>query len=95
MNKIFSFLKENNAIGLAIGLILSQNLSKFVNSFTNNMIMPTVIPLLNKIGERYGVKNFEIDAGPIHLKVGNFIQSIIELLMISFVVMWIANYAKK
>lgn len=94
MSQIITFLKQNNAMAIAIGLIMSQNVSKFVNSFTGNMIMPTVNPILDSLGNSYGVKDMEIKTGPFNFKLGNFIESIIELLIITMVVMWFANYAK-
>ena len=54
---------------------------------TYNMIMPTMKPLMDNISKALGIKgNFEVKFGPLHLKLGKFIQSIIQLIIASITV---------
>ena len=93
MNDLLDFLNKNNAIGLAIGGIVAAAITNTLNSFNDNMIIPTVIPLVKKLFNSFGIdEQLEINYKFLHLKIGKFIKSMIHLLITGLIIMYIAKY---
>ena len=84
-----SFLKEfkafavkGNVIDLAVAVIVGGAFGKIVTSIVDNLIMPIVGIFLGGIDFTGRVATF----GSVTLKYGAFIQSIVDFLIIAFII---------
>ncbi|MDD5192755.1 MAG: MscL family protein [Candidatus Nanoarchaeia archaeon] len=85
------FLKEYKVIGLAVALIIGLASVALINSVVNNLIMPIITPFVP--GGAWQTAVFEL--GPIVISWGALLGSIINFIIIAFVVFLIAKYALK
>lgn len=79
------FINRGNVIDLAVGIVIGAAFTTIVNSLVNDLIMPV-------IGIVTGGINFSgltVTVGEAALAYGNFIQTIINFLIIAFAVFWI------
>jgi len=88
------FAMRGNVIDLAVGVIIGGAFGKIVGSLVNDILMPL-------IGLVLGGVNFAeqaIQVGAASVKWGAFVQTIIDFILIAFVIFLIvkaANKAKK
>ncbi|RJP54146.1 MAG: large conductance mechanosensitive channel protein MscL [Anaerolineaceae bacterium] len=85
------FVMRGNVLDLAVGVIIGGAFGKIVGSLVNDVIMPA-------IGLLMGGVNFSELAIAEVIKYGSFIQTIIDFLIIAFVIFLIvraANNMKK
>ena len=83
MRGFIKFIREQGVVGLAVGFILGGAISKLVTSLVNDIVNPILGIILNKAG---GLKSAYIKIGPAKLMWGNFTSSIIDFLVIAFIV---------
>ncbi|MBP3059541.1 large conductance mechanosensitive channel protein MscL [Texas Phoenix palm phytoplasma] len=84
------FINKGDVIKLSVAFILSQLFSKIVTSLTSDIIMPPINLLFSKT---YSLKGLRLHlSGDIFINYGNFIQSILEFLMVSFIFYVIFSY---
>ncbi len=90
------FVMRGNVIDLAIGIIIGGAFGKIVASFVNEMLMPVVGLLLGKVdfknlfipldGNSYATLAEAQAAGAATLNYGSFISTVIDFLIIAFVI---------
>ena len=90
------FAMRGNVIDLAIGVIIGGAFGKIVSSFVGDVIMPLIGLLLGKInfanlffnlsGEGYTSLAVAQEAGAPTLNYGLFINSIVDFLIVAFVI---------
>ncbi len=90
------FVMRGNVIDLAIGIIIGGAFGKIVASFVNEVLMPVVGLLLGKVdfknlfialdGNSYATLAEAQAAGAATLNYGSFISTIIDFLIIAFVI---------
>ena len=85
------FLREYKVIGLAVALIIGLASVALVNSVVNNLVMPIITPFVP--GGEWQSATFSI--GPIVIGWGALLGSIINFVIIAFLVFLIAKYALK
>ena len=85
------FLKEYKVIGLAVALIIGLASVALINSVVNNLIMPIITPFIP--GGAW--QTATVSLGPIVIGWGALLGSIINFVIIAFVVFLIAKYALK
>lgn len=85
------FLKEYKVIGLAIAFIMAVAATTLVQSLVNNIIMPIVTPFIP--GGAWQQATFNL--GPIVISWGAFLSSLINFIVLAFVVFLLAKYALK
>lgn len=79
------FATKGNVIDLAVGVIIGGAFNKIVSSLVNDMIMPLLGLLMGGINFAHLQKNFTgLHGVEITLNYGQFIQSIVDFLIISF-----------
>lgn len=81
------FINRGNVIDLAVGIVIGAAFTAIVNSLVNDLIMPIIGIItggINFTGLSYTV-------GEAALMYGNLIQSIINFLIIAFVVFWLVK----
>ena len=81
------FLNEYKVMGLAVGIIIGLAATALVTSLVNNIIMPLVSIILPK-GDW---ETIVLAIGPANLLVGAFLASLINFIIIAFVVFLISK----
>ncbi len=77
-----AFIARGNVIDLAVGVIIGGAFTTIVTSLTNNLINPLIGLFLGKID----LSNLMVKVGGATFKYGAFINSIINFLIVAFVV---------
>jgi len=95
-NDFKEFIKRGNVMDLAVGVIIGGAFGKIVSSATDDLIMPIISLVTGKIdfanlfyafdGKSYATLAEAKKAGGSVLAYGNFITSIINFLIIAFVI---------
>jgi len=90
------FAMRGNVMDMAIGIVLGGAFAKIVGSFVSDMLMPIVSKLLGGVdftsrfvdmsGTAYETLAAAEEAGAAVMKYGNFIQTIIDFLIIAFAI---------
>ncbi|MBU5269724.1 large-conductance mechanosensitive channel protein MscL [Clostridium cochlearium] len=79
------FAVKGNAIDLAVGVVIGGAFGKIVTSLVNDIIMPIVGLLLGKVNfNTLSLTVTSIDGSEIVLKYGQFIQSVVDFIIIAF-----------
>lgn len=82
---------RGNVLDLAIGVIIGAAFSAIVNSLVADIITPLIVSLTSQAA----IGDLAIQVGAATLTYGNFIQAIIDFLIIAFVVFIIIKSANK
>ncbi len=82
------FAVKGNMVDLAVGVIIGGAFNKIVTSLVDNVLMPPIGILLG--GKDFSKLAFTLKAGegdipPVMLKYGMFINSMVDFLIIAFV----------
>lgn len=85
------FILRGNVIDLAVGVIIGSAFTAIVTSFTKNLISPLLGLFLGKIN----FSKWVVTVGGAQFKFGNFINSIIDFLIIAFVIFLMVKLINK
>ena len=94
-----AFVRDNNIVAIAIAGILSRHISEIINSFAEHI----VLPVINKDGDKDGVKditdvkNIIFSVGGMEFKIGKFTIDFLKFAMviiILFIVLMVLNKIK-
>lgn len=77
-----NFIARGNVVDLAVGMIIGSAFTAIVTSLVSNLINPLIGMFLGKIN----LSNLMIKVGSAEFKYGEFINSIINFIIIAFVV---------
>ena len=90
------FIMHGNVMDLAIGIIIGAAFGKIVTSFVNDILMPPIGLLLGNVdfanlfinlsGGRYDTLKAAKDAGAATINYGVFIATVIDFLVVAFVI---------
>jgi len=96
-----AFILRGSVLDLAIGVIIGGAFGGVVNSLVNDVIMPPIGLLLGKVnftslfvpldGKQYASLNAAKDAGAATLNYGQFINTIINFLIIAIVIFFVVR----
>jgi large conductance mechanosensitive channel len=99
------FVTRGNVLDLAVGIIIGAAFGAIVTSFVNDILMPPVSLILGGIdftnlfitlrGASAPTLKAAKDAGAITFNYGNFIQQIVNFLIVAFGVFLIVQQANK
>lgn len=92
-SNFFNFLKNKNILSLGLAFIISMN----VNKLSNDFITSIVSPLINRIfGTESDIelKDRKITIFGITFLIGNFINSLIQFIVILYIVYWIYTFTE-
>ena len=78
--KEFAF--KGDVVDLAIGIVIGAAFSAIIKSFVDNLINPIVGALL---GGKHALDGLAISMGPIKLTYGAFLSSVLNFLIVAFV----------
>ena len=85
------FIMRGNVLDLAVGVIIGAAYSAIVNSLVSDIITPLIVSLTSQAA----IGDLAIQIGAATLTYGNFIQAIIDFLIIAFVLFMIIKSANK
>ena len=76
------FISRGNVIDMAVGIIVGAAFTSIVKSLVNNLVDPLIGIFVGKID----LSNLVLTIGDAQFKYGSFLNSVINFLIISFVV---------
>ncbi|QBP18707.1 large-conductance mechanosensitive channel protein MscL [Acetilactobacillus jinshanensis] len=79
------FISRGNVVDMAVGVIIGGAFTGIVKSLTKNLINPLIGLFMGKVD----FSSIKFSVGQANFQVGNFINSIINFLIIAFVVFMI------
>lgn len=105
MGEFKKFLAQGNVMDLAIGVIIGAAFGKIVNSLVNDILMPLIGLVMKGVnvtqqfialdGNTYLTIEEAKTKGAAVLAYGNFMQALIDFLIIAFVLFMIVKQANK
>jgi len=100
-----TFAMRGNVIDLAIGVIIGGAFGKIITSFVNDIIMPPIGLLMGKVnfadrfipldGKTYETLTLAQEAGAPTINYGLFINTIIDFIIIAFVIFLLIRQINK
>ncbi len=81
------FINRGNVVDLAIGIVVGTAFTSIVNSLVNDIVMPVIGILTGGIN----FSGLTITVGEAPLAYGNFIQTVLNFLVIAFAVFWVVQ----
>ena len=85
------FIMRGNVLDLAVGVIIGAAFSAIVNSLVEDLISPIIVSLTSQAS----IEDLSVQIGEATLRYGNFIQAIIDFLIIALVLFLIIKAANK
>lgn len=85
------FIKRGNVLDLAVAVIIGGAFGAIVTSLVDDIIMPIIGVILGGVN----FNNLAINVGEASIMYGNFIQAIINFLIIAWVIFLIVRFAKR
>ncbi|MDD3997108.1 MAG: large-conductance mechanosensitive channel protein MscL [Sphaerochaetaceae bacterium] len=93
-----AFISRGSVMDLAVGIIIGTAFTAIVNSLVKDIIMPIVGWVLggvNFVDLRIVIRKATLESAELALTYGNFIQKVIDFLIIAFVVFMIVRTLNK
>lgn len=81
------FISKGNVLDLAVGVIIGAAFGKIVTSLTDDILMPVLGLIVGKVDYSTVV------LGP--MKVGLFINAVLNFLLIAFAIFWVVKLANR
>ncbi|WP_056979196.1 large-conductance mechanosensitive channel protein MscL [Fructilactobacillus fructivorans] len=85
------FISRGNVIDMAIGIIVGSAFTSIVTSLVNNIFNPFIGLFLGKID----LSSLAITVGKAKIKYGLFLNSVINFLLIAFIVFLLIKFINK
>lgn len=86
-----AFIARGNVMDLAVGVIIGGAFSAITTSLINDLIMPLLGILTNSIS----FADLSVNIGPAVITYGNFIQAVLNFLVMALVVFWLVKAVNK
>lgn len=100
-----AFALRGNVMDLAVGIIIGAAFGKIVASMTNDVIMPVVGLMLGKVdfsqlyinlsGAAHATLQEAVDAGAPVLKYGSFLNSVLDFVILAFIIFMMVRAMNK
>jgi len=85
------FIARGNVMDLAVGVIIGGAFSAITTSLINDLIMP----LLGIVTNSISFAELSVQVGPAVITYGNFIQAVLNFLVMALVVFWLVKAVNK
>ncbi len=107
LNEFKEFIAKGNVMQLAVAVIIGGAFATIVGSMTNDLIMPIVGAIFGDVdfSDTYIVLSGDVaagtsleaarEAGANVLAVGNFISTVINFLILAFIIFLLVRYTNK
>ena len=90
-NEFKKFISKGNAMDLAVGVIIGSAFGKIVSSIVDDILMPIIGAIIGGIN----FSNLSIKIGEATITYGNFIQNVIDFLIIAVCIFFIVKVLEK
>ena len=103
-NEFKTFIMRGNVIDMAVGVVIATAFGQITNSLVNDVIMPVIGRLIGGIDLTYlniCIQNAEynemgdIIKEPIYIGIGSFLVTIIDFIIIAFVIFLVVKSLNK
>ena len=91
LNDFKKFIAQGNVLDLAVGVIIGGAFRKITASLVDNILMPLIGIILGGLD----FTKLAIKVGEAEIKYGIFIQSVIDFILIAFVIFMVIKAATK
>lgn len=91
LNEFKAFIARGNVMDLAVGVIIGGAFSSITTSLINDIIMP----LLGILTSSVSFANLSVEIGGAVVTYGNFIQAVMNFLIMAFVVFCLVKALNK
>ena len=85
------FIKRGNVVDLAVAVVMGSAFSAIINSIVNDIIMPIIGVLIGGIN----FTSLSVTLGDATIKYGNFLQNVINFLIIALCIFIVVKLMKK
>ncbi|MDH4460304.1 MAG: large conductance mechanosensitive channel protein MscL [Flectobacillus sp.] len=85
------FISQGNVLDLAVGVIIAGAFGKITTALVDGIIMPIVGIFLGGID----FKSLMVEVGSAKVMYGNFIQTVVDFLVVAYIVFLIVKAANK
>lgn len=85
------FIKRGNVLDLAVGVIMGSAFGKIVSSVVDDLLMPIVGILIGGVD----FKNLKLTIGNATITYGNFLQNVIDFLIVAVCIFFIVKTINK
>jgi len=90
-----AFISRGNVIDLAVGVIIGGAFTSIVNSLVKDIVMPVIGMLFGGIdftNLKYVITPAEGDVAEAAIYYGNFIQNVVNFLLVAFVIFMVVKF---
>ena len=87
MKEFRDFINRGNVIDLGVGIVIGTAFTGIVNSFVNDLLMPVIGILTGGVD----FTGLGLKMGEAVVAYGNFVQAILNFLIIAFAVFWLVR----
>ena len=91
LNEFKAFAMKGNVVDLAVAVVIGAAFGKIVSSLVDNIIMPLVGILLGGVS----FSQLSVSVGDAVLQYGEFIQSVIDFVIIAFAIFMMVKMMNK
>ena len=91
------FIKKGNVLDLAVAVVMGSAFSSIVNSLVDDIIMPLIGIIIGGVDFttlKINIPNY-IGEGVVSIQIGNFIQAIINFLLIAIALFFVVKAMNK
>lgn len=85
------FIKRGNVLDLAVGVIMGSAFGKIVSSVVDDLLMPIIGVLIGGVD----FKNLKVSVGNATITYGNFLQNVIDFLIVALCIFFIIKLMNK
>uniref|UniRef100_A0A6C0IXE9 Large conductance mechanosensitive channel protein n=1 Tax=viral metagenome TaxID=1070528 RepID=A0A6C0IXE9_9ZZZZ len=83
VGSFYKVLKDFNVIGFVLGLLIANSVAEIANSFIDGIIMPSIKPLLDKLGDD---DKSTIKLGGMDIHLTQFLKSILKFIVLAIII---------
>lgn len=94
MSDFKEFAMQGNVVDMAVGIVIGGAFGKIVSSFVADVLMPPIGLAMGGVSFAdlaVTLQEASGDAGPVLLKYGVFIQSIVDFIIIAFAIFMVVK----
>lgn len=90
-----SFIARGNVMDMAVGVIIGGAFGKIVSSLVDDVIMPVVSKIIGAVDFKDIIITLGTGEGAPVLRIGNFVQNVIDFLIIALVIFIVIKQMNK
>lgn len=90
-----SFIARGNVMDMAVGVIIGGAFGKIVSSLVDDVIMPVVSKIIGAVDFKDIIITLGTGEGAPVLRIGNFVQNVIDFLIIALVIFTVIRQMNK